>query len=115
MATKEICGDCDGCGWTEGGETLKTTCRTCEGSGEVDPLFVVAVFQHERGPGRKPLVTAYTRDYNPSWDGCCMHLVRAENGTQAKREAIALHKMRQDCRGPVVLTASGPHFRGLMR
>ncbi len=29
------CGDCDGVGWTEGGPTLKTTCRTCAGTGLV--------------------------------------------------------------------------------
>ena len=29
----ELCGDCDGCGWVEGGETLKTTCSTCKGTG----------------------------------------------------------------------------------
>jgi hypothetical protein len=32
--TKE-CRDCDGCGWTEGGATLKTECQTCKGAGEV--------------------------------------------------------------------------------
>ena len=110
---KELCGDCDGCGWTEGGETLKTPCRTCNGSGEVYPTFVVAVFQHNRGRGRKPLLTAYTRYYNTSWDGCCMHLVRAENGTQAKREAIGSHKMQRGCRGPgVPMTTEDARFRG---
>jgi hypothetical protein len=34
-------------------------------------MKTVAVFQHERGPGRKPLIMAYTRDYNPAWEGCC--------------------------------------------
>ena len=29
------CDNCDGCGWTEGGRTLKTTCRTCHGKGKV--------------------------------------------------------------------------------
>lgn len=28
-----FCGDCDGCGWVEGGVTLKTECSTCKGSG----------------------------------------------------------------------------------
>lgn len=27
------CGDCDGVGWTEGGEELITTCARCGGSG----------------------------------------------------------------------------------
>lgn len=31
----ETCRDCDGCGWYEGGKTLKTTCPSCEGSGLV--------------------------------------------------------------------------------
>jgi len=31
----EYCGDCDGCGWYEGGKTIKTTCPACEGSGMV--------------------------------------------------------------------------------
>jgi len=29
------CGNCDGCGWVEGGKALKTTCRTCKGRGVV--------------------------------------------------------------------------------
>ena len=53
----------------------------------------VAVFTHDR-PGRKPMITAYTYWYNPSWEGCCLHEVTAENGTQAKRMAIADHKAR---------------------
>ncbi len=28
-----LCRDCDGVGWVEGGKTLQTTCRTCEGRG----------------------------------------------------------------------------------
>ena len=64
-------------------------------------LHVVAVFQHERGPGRKPLVTAYTRDFNPAWEGCCLHRVDAENGTRAKALAIAEHKTGLGCRGSV--------------
>jgi hypothetical protein len=31
------CGDCDGCGWTEGGVALKTPCDTCKGSGVAPP------------------------------------------------------------------------------
>lgn len=31
--TAELCMDCDGCGWTEGGETIQTTCAKCGGSG----------------------------------------------------------------------------------
>ena len=29
----ETCWDCDGCGWTEGGRTLQTTCGGCNGTG----------------------------------------------------------------------------------
>lgn len=29
------CGDCDGCGWFEGGPTLKTPCTKCGGTGRV--------------------------------------------------------------------------------
>ncbi len=31
----ELCDQCDGCGWYEGGKTLMTFCRTCNGTGEV--------------------------------------------------------------------------------
>ncbi len=31
----EICSDCDGCGWNEGGEALQTTCKTCNGKGVI--------------------------------------------------------------------------------
>lgn len=27
------CDDCDGCGWVEGGATIKTTCAACKGAG----------------------------------------------------------------------------------
>jgi hypothetical protein len=29
----EYCDRCDGCGWYEGGKTLKTTCEVCGGTG----------------------------------------------------------------------------------
>lgn len=32
---EEYCGDCDGCGWNEGGAAIKTTCDTCGGTGMV--------------------------------------------------------------------------------
>jgi hypothetical protein len=31
----EYCGDCDGCGWVEGGKTIKTECKACAGAGLV--------------------------------------------------------------------------------
>ncbi len=48
--------------------------------------FTVGVFppsQDVRG------YQAYTRDYQPNWKGCQVVKVLAENGTQAKRRAIA--------------------------
>ncbi len=30
-----FCGACDGVGWTEGGSTIKTTCKNCKGTGQV--------------------------------------------------------------------------------
>jgi DnaJ-class molecular chaperone len=32
---KTLCMDCDGIGWVEGGITIKTTCKTCKGKGEI--------------------------------------------------------------------------------
>lgn len=37
MRVTEWCGDCDGCGWVEGGAALKSQCTTCRGSGVVPP------------------------------------------------------------------------------
>ena len=34
-ASREVCVRCDGCGWYEGGKTIKTTCEKCGGTGEV--------------------------------------------------------------------------------
>lgn len=34
-AARQMCMECDGVGWVEGGSTLKTRCMTCQGSGEV--------------------------------------------------------------------------------
>ena len=36
-----MCGECDGVGWTEGGETIKTTCSACGGRGEVAKSRVI--------------------------------------------------------------------------
>ena len=52
--------------------------------------FKVGVFRHEpEGRQRKPKYAAYTVWYNPSWKGCCVHNVTAQNGAEAKRKAIA--------------------------
>jgi hypothetical protein len=36
--TSAFCGDCDGCGWTEGGEAgrIGATCQKCKGTGLVE-------------------------------------------------------------------------------
>lgn len=31
------CDACDGCGWNEGGDTIRTTCHKCKGTGRVPP------------------------------------------------------------------------------
>jgi hypothetical protein len=35
-ASRAYCGDCDGVGWYEGGETLQTQCERCYGTGWAD-------------------------------------------------------------------------------
>jgi hypothetical protein len=40
--------------------------------------------------GRHP--RAYTLWYNPEWDGCCEHIVRASSGAEAKKLAIRDHR-----------------------
>ena len=30
---RKECGDCDGCGWNEGGTALQSRCKTCDGTG----------------------------------------------------------------------------------
>lgn len=54
----------------------------------------VGVFEHERSSGRVFLM-AYVRDYNPAWEGCCVHRVIADVGAQAKDDAKAAH--RREC------------------
>jgi RecJ-like exonuclease len=36
----EECRECDGCGWVEGGRTLKTECSRCHGTGQVTQASV---------------------------------------------------------------------------
>lgn len=55
--------------------------------------YRVGVFKHERASGRA-FYMAYVRDYNPAWDGCCVHPIEAESGKEAKRVAIQEHKER---------------------
>lgn len=42
----------------------------------------VGVFSHKRRSGTV-FYTAYSRDYNPHWEGCCEHTVEA--GPDAKK------------------------------
>lgn len=47
----EICDQCDGCGWHEGGESLKTECTACNGTGSfIGPdriIYVVVTWIQE--------------------------------------------------------------------
>lgn len=52
--------------------------------------FQVAVFVQRGKRGWK--FRAYTRDYNPSWEGCNMVTVTARNGASAKQHAIDVIK-----------------------
>lgn len=52
--------------------------------------FRVGVF--ERQGRRKVRLDAYTTWFSPSWDGCCIHTVKAVNGTRAKQIAMAEHR-----------------------
>jgi hypothetical protein len=52
--------------------------------------FTVGVFEHPRK--RSVMLMAYTRYFNPSWEGCCVHKVLADNGDQAKAIAIGSHR-----------------------
>ena len=56
--------------------------------------FDVAVFVQRGKRGWK--FDAYTRWFNPSWSGCNMVRVRAENGTAAKKMAINEIKARMN-------------------
>lgn len=61
----------------------------------------VGVFEHQRRSGYTFLM-AYVRDYNPAWEGCCMHTTIADTGRTAKDNAKAAH--RRECmagRAPV--------------
>lgn len=36
-AKRQYCPACDGVGWYEGGAAIRTECRTCNGTGLIDP------------------------------------------------------------------------------
>jgi hypothetical protein len=55
----EYCGDCDGCGWYEGGKTIKTECQSCCGGGVVPRGYKLSSEEGAFGnyaPGRFGLV-----------------------------------------------------------
>lgn len=55
-------------------------------------LHTVAVFEHAQAM-RATRLTAYTRDYSPSWPGICLHRdIEAVNGNAAKKAAMAEHR-----------------------
>jgi hypothetical protein len=58
-------------------------------------FFKVMTFYEER-PGRKPRVSAYTIWANPEWSGCKVYVLSAENGTAAKKAAIAMRKKDEE-------------------
>lgn len=51
-------------------------------------IFQVGVFTI-KGP-RKRKYIAYTKYYNPFWEGCRVINVEAKNGTEAKKKAIEI-------------------------
>ena len=59
-------------------------------AGDNQMTFTVAVFPRMGRRGYR--FSAYTRDYNPQWDGCNEVVVTAVNGKQAKNIAIAIIK-----------------------
>ena len=60
-------------------------------------LFKVCVFPR---PGKRgaPIQYAYTRYFNPAWEGACLHHVMATRGALAKIAAIHAHKAGEGCR-----------------
>ena len=52
--------------------------------------YTVATYRYERP--RKPLVTAYSRVYNPEWDTCVMYRVKAPSAAEARAAAIRHRK-----------------------
>lgn len=53
----------------------------------------VGTFAHQRGDGRAPMITAYSRDFNETWAGCVVYQVLAAD---AKRARTAAMKHRRD-------------------
>lgn len=53
--------------------------------------YRVGTFTHERG-GKKPLIMAYLRDFNPNWEGCIVYYVAAKSGADAKKSAHSLRR-----------------------
>ena len=70
-----------------------------------DNEWVVGIFEHKRRSGRVFLI-AYVRDYNPDWDGCCVHRVIAEDGAMAKDSAKAAHRREFAVDSHLLITGS---------
>lgn len=60
---------------------------------KVKGFITVGVFTREGKRGGKQF-SAYSRDYNPEWPGCCEHLVPEESRKDAKKIAVAEHRAR---------------------
>lgn len=57
-------------------------------------MFKVAVFARQREPNLKLFCRAYLLWYHPSWSGFNEVIVAAENGKEAKKEAIKILRQR---------------------
>lgn len=82
--------------------TAETTNRKTTTMNASTRVYTVAVFQHDRGEGRAPIISAYTMWFNPTWAGCCLHRVGAESGTAAKKIAISNHREGFGCNSVAV-------------
>ena len=55
-------------------------------------IYRVGTFTHDRGPGRAPLITAYSRDYSLAWDGCVEYEIDAASAAEARRMARSMRR-----------------------
>ena len=68
-------------------------------AGKTKRIFRVGVFV---APGKRGWIfTAYTRVYNPEWEGCNVVEVEAYNGKEAKALAIQSVKNRMDLKSKI--------------
>ena len=47
-SAQNMCDECDGCGWVEGGRVLQTKCKPCNGTG-----IIKVIDKTKRIPGRR--------------------------------------------------------------